>query len=275
MENIKIVVDSSSDLTELSGVDFACAALQIVTEDKQYVDDASLNVGEMAEYLYRYKGKSSTSCPNVSDWLDAFGDAERILCFTITASLSGSYEAASIAKQIYEEEHPGCRIELINTLTAGPEIALMAEKSRDMILEGMSFEQITKKLKNYKTALLFVLESMKNLANNGRVSKFTAAAAGFLGVRAIGKASDQGTLEMLSKCTSVPKVLHTLVSYMKEFGFKGGKARICHCLNPSLAKALAEKIAGAFPSAKVVIEECRGLCSFYAEKGGLLMGFET
>jgi ATP-binding cassette subfamily F protein uup len=63
--------------------------------------------------------------------------------------------------------------------------------------------------------------------------------------------------------------------YMKKYGFCEGKARIAHCLSESTAKTLAQRIKAEFPRANVVISECRALCSFYAERGGLLLGFEV
>ncbi len=275
MNSIKIVVDSSSNLTALNGVDFACAPLKIITESKEYTDTAALDVNNMVDTLYSYKGKSSTSCPNLTDWLNAFGDAESIVCFTITSNLSGSYNSAYKAKEAYEAEHPERTVLVIDTLSAGPEIALMAEKCRELILLGKSLDEIEKELPLYKTELLFVLESMKNLANNGRISKLAAAAAGVLGVRAIGKASDEGTLEMLSKCRGASKAVQALAEHAKELGYKGGKIRIAHCQNEPLAKDFAAKISAEFSGAQILIEECRALCSFYAEKGGMLIGFEV
>lgn len=275
MNNIKIVVDSSSDLVALKHVPFACAPLKIVTDEKEYIDNNELDVRAFAEEMYHYKGTSRTSCPNVTDWLEAFGDAEEIFCLTITSNLSGAHNSACLAKQIYEEDHPGRRVEVIDTLTAGPEIALMAKKIRDKIVEGKDFDTVAAEIKDYKTELLFVLESMKNLANNGRVSKLAATAAGVLGIRAVGRASDEGTLEMLSKCRGSAKALEAVVNYMKEFGFKGGLVRIAHCLNGCAAKSLASKIKSEFPSVKIVVTECRGLCSFYAERGGMLIGYEV
>ncbi len=275
MNNIKIVVDSSADLTELSNISFAFAPLKIVTATNQYVDDKNLNVPDMVEYLYNYKGKSSTSCPNVNDWLEAFGDAEEIFCITITSNLSGSYNTACIAKKMYREKHPSRRVNVIDSLSTGPEMALIAEKIRDMALDGKDFDQILNAIKNYKTELLFTLKSMKNLANNGRVSKIAAAAAGILGIRAVGRASEKGTLEMLSKCQGEANALKAMIKYMIEYGYNGGKVRITHCLNKDFADALAAKITESFPLARVSIAESRGLCSFYAEKGGLLLGYEV
>ncbi len=272
---IKIVADSSADLTALRDIPFAVAPLKIVTQNKEYIDDDALDVTGMVEEMHRYNGKSSTSCPNVGDWLNAFGDAEEIFCITITSGLSGSYNAACAAKAEYEKEHPTRRVTVIDSLSAGPEIALIAERIRKMVLDGKSFDEIEKALPRYKTALLFVLESMKNLANNGRVSKLAATAAGILGIRAVGRASDMGTLELLDKCRGGKKAIEAVVCHMKKMGFSGGRAIISHCLNKIAASELAEKIRAAFPPARVDIRECRGLCSFYAEKGGMLIGFEA
>ena len=275
MSNIKIVLDSSADVTLLDGVDFAYAPLKINTAERKFVDDNELAVADMVEYLCTYKGKSSTSCPNTEDWLTAFGDAEEIFCITITSNLSGSYNSARVAKEEYEAKHPARRVELIDSLSTGPEIALMAERIRDLICEGKSFDEITELIRGYKTGLLFVLESMKNLANNGRVSKLAATVAGFLGIRAVGKASDIGTLEMLTKCRGTPKAIEAMVGYMTDMGYRGGKVKISHCLNEDMALKLKESILAKFQGADVEIGECRGLCSFYAERGGMLMGFET
>ena len=275
MTDIKIVLDSSADLMEMQDVDFACAPLVISTAERDYIDDASLDVAAMANELYNYKGRSRTSCPNVEDWLAAFGDAKRIIAITITGSLSGSFNAARNAKNAYEEKYPDRQVFLIDSLSAGPEIALMAERAREMILAGREFEQICEGIKNYNAELLFVLESMKNLANNGRVSKLAATAAGMLGIRAVGRASEEGTLEMLSKCRGTPKAIEVLAGYMRDMGFSGGRAIISHCLNEPMAERLRAAILSAYPEADVAIRECRGLCSFYAERGGMLIGFET
>ena len=99
-KKFKIVTDSSADMDTFEGVDFASAPLKIITANKEYIDDENLNVEEMVNDLRTYKGKSSTSCPNTEDWIEAFGDAERIFCITITATLSGSYNSACRSDQI-------------------------------------------------------------------------------------------------------------------------------------------------------------------------------
>ena len=119
-----------------------------------------------------------------------------------------------------------------------------------------------------------MLESMQNLANNGRVNKIVAKAAGILGIRAVGRASDVGTLEPLEKCRGEKKAISALADYMVSCGYEGGKMRISHCLNLAAAESLRANILAAYPDADVQIRPTGGLCSFYAEKGGMIIGFE-
>lgn len=273
---VKIVSDSSSDTLSLDGIPFANAALKIITDDREYVDDHQLNVIEMVHDLAHYSGPSGTACPSVGDWLNAFGDAEWVFCVAITSGLSGSYNSAVNAAQTYEEEHPGRKVCVIDSLSAGPELRLILEKLRELILAGKEFDEIKAEIANYqqRTGLLFMLESLTNLANNGRVSKLAAKAVGVLGIRVLGKASDQGTLEQLNKCRGEKHALPKLVELMRELGHCGGKVRIAHCFNGVAAKKLKEILEQDFPSIDVDIYAARGLVSFYAEKGGLLVGFE-
>lgn len=275
--NYKIVVDSSADLINLKEVPFATAPLKIITSEKEYIDNNTLDVAQMTDDLKNYSGKSSTSCPSVSDWLNTFSDAKHIFCVTITSNLSGSYNSAVIAKNEYETNYPERKVFVIDSLSAGPELKLLAEKLEELIISGKEFDEICNDITEYQkhTKLLFMLESLTNLANNGRVSKATAKIAGMLGIRIVGKASDQGTLETLEKARGEKKGLNSILQKLKDLGYKGGKIRISHCFNKPLAELLSTALKSEFGATDIEIYSAAGLCSFYAEKGGLLIGFEV
>ena len=276
MRNVKIVADSSANILALRSIAFAAAPLKINTSEQEFVDDHNLDVDAMVKWFETYKGKSKTSCPNPSDWLEAFGDAEEVFCVTITSGLSGSYNAACIAKQMYEAEYADRRVCVIDSLSAGPELVLLIEKLEQYIAQGLSFEEICSLIEKYKeqTGLVFMLESLKNFAANGRVSPAVAKIAGVLGIRVVGKASEKGTLEPTDKCRGESKSLCALLENLKASGLSCGKVRIAHCQNQNAAELLKGMIAQECPKAEVLIDTCRGLCSYYAEQGGLLIGFE-
>lgn len=272
----RITADSSSNIRQLEGVSFASVPLRIITREREYVDDAQLDVGRMVDELHAYRGTSSTSCPNVHDWLEAFGDAEGVFAITITSSLSGSCNAARQAAQEYMKEHPGRKACVIDTLSTGPEMRLLAERIRAGIQAGRSFEEIEADARGYlaHTHLLFMLQSLNNLARNGRISPAAAKIAGVLGICVLGKASDEGTLQQMHKCRGEKRALDAVLSEMGKHGYAGGRVCISHCLNEAAAQQLAAAIRAKHPHACVDIEPCGGLCSFYAERGGMIIGFE-
>ena len=275
MINAKIVVDSSADMA-VGFPTVSSVPLKIITDTNEYIDDANVNVAAMVWDLLSYSGRSSTACPSPQDWLDAFDDKPYVFCIAITSNLSGCCNAANIAKADYEQEFPDRKVCVIDSLSTAGEMMLIAEKVQELIEEDLAFEDICEKINEYrqKTGLLFMLESLKNLANNGRVSKIVAKAAGILGIRMVGKASDVGTLEPLEKCRGEKKALTSLLTYLTTLGYEGGKIRISHCMNEAAAQTLKESVLSMYPQADIRIKPAGALCSFYAEKGGLLIGFE-
>ena len=272
----KIVADSSCNLLSFAGVDFAGVPLKIVTDKKEYVDDEKLDCALMLEELAAYKGRSGTACPSVGEWLESFGQAENIFAVAITSSLSGSYNACLQAKEVYEQTYPGRRVSCLDSLSAGPELVLIMEKLRELIGLGLDFEEIDRRIREYMkhSHLMFMLERVDNLARNGRISPLAAKTVGVLGIRIVGRASDQGTLEQLHKCRGQSRAIQAIVREMEEAGYAGGKLRIAHCFNESGAKELQNIMKGRWPQLDTGIITFTGLCSFYGEKGCIMAAFE-
>lgn len=272
----KLVADSSANLFTMPGVEYTSVPMKIITTQAEYVDEPALDVAAMVDALKVTKGKSGTSCPNMNDWLQAFEGADRIFAVTITSNLSGSHASAVQAAVEYEETHPGAKVCVIDSLSAGPELGLILDKLRVWIEEGREYNQMVEDIRVYQshTHLTFSLESLTNLARNGRVNSAVAKIAGVLGIRIVGVASEVGTLEALHKCRGEKKALETIVQEMARRGYAGGCVKIAHCFNENAANGLKELIQSQWAGAHVRIEPCSALCSFYAERGGLLVGFE-
>ena len=274
--NYKIAADSSANTYEFSGIAYESVPLKIITAKAEYVDDTNLDVPKMVEEIRETKGKSGTSCPNIGDWLKAFDGSDVVFAITITSKLSGSFSSAEEAAKIYMEAHPGAKVFVVDSLSTGPEMKLLIEHISKLMLEEKSFEEIRDSVTEYQnhTNLLFSLESLTNLARNGRVNPAVAKIAGVLGIRVFGAATE-GVLDPIQKIRGEAKTMDAMFAEMKKRGFSGGKVRIDHCLNPDAANSLAEKILAEFPDCDLKIGTNNGLCSFYAEKGGVLTGFEN
>lgn len=274
--NILIVSDSSSNVFTMEGCNYTTVPMKVNAGDREFIDTPELDLADMVETLKNHKGKSGSSCPNVQDWLDAFGDAEAIFVLTISRNLSGSYNSACQAAELYLESHPDGKIFVFDTLTAGPQQIMLAEKLRELIAEGLDFETIREKAVEYhkNTHILFCLESLTNLARNGRVNPAVAKIAGVLGMRVVGDAKG-GFITPVHKPRGHKKAMQTLVSMMEERGlYDGALVRIAHCFGQQQAEDLKAAVLEKFPGCRFIIESTTALCSFYAEAGGLMIGME-
>ena len=273
----KIVADSSSNVYNIEDIAYNSVPLKVLAGEKEYIDNQTTDAVSMAHELKTSTEKTHTSCPNIYDWQESFCGADNIFAITITSALSGSYTSAVNAKKLYCEQNNNTKIHVIDSLSTGPEMRLIIEKLQELIKSDLTFEKIIEKIDEYKkrTHLFFCLESLTNLAKNGRVSPAVAHLAGLFGVRVIGKASDLGTLMPLSKPRGEKKTLTTLYEHIKSTGFKGGKIRLSHCDNLPFCEALKNMILKDFPTSDILIEPCGVLCSYYAELGGLMVGVES
>lgn len=272
----KIVADSSCDIWELNGVDFAVAPMTISTDNKHYVDNQELDVHLMSEDLAKYKGVSHTACPSVGSWLDCYEGYDEVFVVTLTGAMSGTYNSAMTAKGIYEEENENVKVHVFDSLSTGPEMRLLIEKLKDMIEEDLTFEEIVEKGQDYlnHTRLFFALKSLHNFAMNGRVSKAVASAIGVLNISIFATASEEGTIQQISKCRGEKKVVKSMIEHLENAGYHGGKIRISHADNLKLAHSVRDKILELYPHADIIVYPMGGLCTYYAEIGGLLVGCE-
>lgn len=272
----KIVADSSCDMWELNGVDFAVAPMTISTDNKHYVDNQELDVHLMSEELAKYKGVSHTACPSVGSWLDCYEGYDEVFVVTLTGAMSGTYNSAMTAKGIYEEENENVKVHVFDSLSTGPEMRLLIEKLKEMIEEDLPFEEIVEKGQDYlnHSRLFFALKSLHNFAMNGRVSKTVASAIGVLNISIFATASEEGTIQQISKCRGEKKVVKSMIEHLENAGYHGGKVRISHADNLKLAHSVRDKILELYPHADIIVYPMDGLCTYYAEKGGLLVGCE-
>ena len=271
----RIVADSSANVLQIAGANYTTVPMKI-TAGKEYIDDQDLDVAAMVHDLRLHKGKSGSSCPNVGEWLEAFGDAEYIFGLTISKNLSGSFNTGLQAAATYMEEHPGRKVFIFDSLAVGPEMAMITDKIRECEAAGDDFETVVAKVLDYHNHVhtLFCLESMLNLARNGRVSMAVAKIAGMLGIRVAGIALG-GQVTPIHKPRGAKKATQTLVEMLKERGFRDGNLlRVAHCFAPEAAEAFRSAVLAEFPNTRFLLEHTTALCSFYAEAGGLIIGFE-
>ena len=276
----KIIADSGCDYRSLDNLapdtEFVSVPLTIQVGETIYRDDAQLNIDQMMEEMYATTTASKSACPSPDDYMKSFEGADNIVVVTITGTLSGSYNSAEIAKKIYLEEHPNTKIHIIDSLSAGGEVDLLVRKLNHLVAESLDFDQVVDAITAYqsKTKLLFVLAKVDNLVKNGRLTKLVGTVVGLLNIRMVGEASKTGTLELLQKARGQKKAIKAAFDELLKSGYAGGHITIAHCNNEKFIEQFSELVREKFAQASIEVLPTSGLCSFYAEEGGLLMGYE-
>ncbi|HFI0135667.1 TPA: DegV family protein [Streptococcus suis] len=280
MPKWKIVVDSGCDYRQLKNLapdtEFISVPLTIQVGDQAFVDDVNLDIDHMMEVMEASKSAAGSACPSPQAYQAAFEGAENIIVMTITGGLSGSFNAARVARDMYVEEHPEVNIHLIDSLSAGGEMDLIVDEINRLITTGMEFEELVQAITTYQenSKLLFVLAKVDNLVKNGRLSKLVGTVVGLLNIRMVGEASSEGKLELLQKARGHKKSVAAAFEEMKKAGYNGGRIVMAHRNNDKFFQQFSELVKSTFPNAIVDQVATSGLCSFYAEDGGLLMGYE-
>lgn len=276
-----IVVDSGCDLTSLpqdvaQKIDFTRVPLTLDIGEQQFIDDFNLNIPDFMKAMYDYPGKTGSAAPSPQAFFDACSQSKHAFIITITGSLSGSYNSAKTAEKLFQETYPDRHIHVIDSRSAGPEISLIVWQLSRLIDQGLTFEKIVEAIEAYrqKTHLVFTLKSLNNLVKNGRISPLKGHLATMLGIKILGTASEEGTLELLHKGRGKLTIYQKALEAMLARGYQGGQVIITYCLQDDMAKYLADCLKEKFPQCAITLMPTSGLCSYYAEEGGLLIGFE-
>lgn len=277
----KIIADSASNYRQLEQLapqtSFESVPMYVQVGDKTFTDKENLDIDFMMEVMYASEQASKSACPSPDQYLQAFGDAEAIFVVTITGALSGSNNAARLAREIYLESHPDTKIHIIDSLSAGGEMDLLVYQLNEYIKQGLTYPEIVVAIENYQkqSKLIFILEKVDNLVKNGRLNKIIGKVVGLLNIRMVGQASNKGELELLQKARGNKKAVSTTWSEMTKAGYEGGRIHMSHRNNLDFCQDLSKLIRSEYPQADIHILPTSGICSFYAEEGGILIGYET
>lgn len=197
-----IIVDSSCDLidleTENNDIHYFSVPFVIRVSDRDYTDDAGLDVSELVNEMQRSDLPSYTSCPAPDAWLRQFEAPGDVIAITISSALSGSYNSTCCARNILLEDGSNKKIGIIDSRSTGPAIILAVRRLINSIQAGLDFNETIEDLKQHvlQTHTIFALSSFDNLVKNGRMSRLKGAFASKLGMIVVGVGSEKGTISI-------------------------------------------------------------------------------
>lgn len=276
-----IIADSSCNLRDYTpqapDTLYAYAPLKINVGGTEYADDANLDVAELNRRVAEEKSASSSACPSAGEWAELFRSAENVVAITISANLSGSFEAASMARDLVQEEG-GHRIHLVNSRAAGGKLEMLVILlDRYLTVHpDATFEEACAYIDGIEqnSSVLFSLSSYENLTKSGRMPKMAGILANKLNIRVLGCASEEGTIKIVAPTRGQKKMVAKVIQSMESDGYKGGLVCMDHVDNEAGCQEIAAAIIAKWPEAEIMIMPCGGLCSYYAESKGIIIGYD-
>ena len=275
----RIIGDSCLDLLkEDRKKEYLCTVpLTIMLDDETFIDDESFNQKMFIEKVANSPNCPKSSCPTPELFMEQFDLADECYVITLSSKLSGSYNSACLAKQLYEEEHEGKKIHIFDSKSASSKQTLIYKKIEELKQKGCTFEEVVEQVEAYiaDTETMFVLESLEALRKNGRLSKVKALVATALNIKPLMGADSEGNIIQLGQARGVNKALQKLIDSIgeKKQDIEDRRLVIAHCNCESRAKWVKEQIEKVYEFAEIIIVETAGISTLYASDGGIIVAF--
>lgn len=273
----KIVCDSCTDLSiELkNNPNFCTVPLMLHVDGRDFIDDETFN---QADFLVAMKESSNcpkSSCPSPDAFMSHFDDADDIYVITLSSQLSGSYNSACLAKDLYLEEHEDKNILVIDSKSASVGQTLIALKVVELAEQGKKFDQIIPEVLAFRDEMgtKFVLESLDNLRKNGRLSNLQAIIASALNIKPIMGSTPEGSITKVDQARGMKKALAVMAKVISEEVVDSEKKilGIAHCNCGERAELVKEEILKLKTFKDVFIVDTAGVSSLYANDGGIIV----
>ena len=222
---IKIITDSSCDLPREYVDDNNIEVISLVLNlNGQIIKD---DLGKTLSYKDFYQkmrdgATPTTSQVNAHEFEEAFikhiKNGDSIIYISISASLSGTFNSANIAKNNLLEEYPEAKIELVDSLSASIGQGLLVLKACEMRDNGASIEEIVEWIEENKRKVIhtILIDDLNHLKRGGRISGATATIGGLLNIKPSAYLDDEGKLAQGEKIKGKKKALRFLANEVKE-----------------------------------------------------------
>jgi len=274
----KVIVDSCGELTEemKANGNFETASLTMEVGGVRIIDDASFDQADFLRRVAECPESPKSSCPSPEDYMEKYRcEAERVYAVTLTAELSGSYNSAVLAKNLYIEEYGEKNIHIFNSRSASIGETLIAMKVQECEEAGMTFEQVVDTVERYIDGqhTYFVLENLDTLRKNGRLTGIKSLVAGALNIKPVMAATPEGTIFQIGQARGIKKALSKMVDQIagETQGAEEKILAISNCNCRERAQEVQRMLLSKMKVKASFIVDMAGISSMYGNDGGIIV----
>lgn len=270
-----LIVDSCTDFIKETE-DIPRVPFRILIENEEIIDE-NLDINILIQKMKNTKNQIKTACAPPEDFINKLKEDANNFIVTISGPLSGSYNSAMVAVETFKEKFPESFVHVFDTKTAAAGETLIAMKVKQLIEENLNREEIIERTNKYisKLKTLFILESLDNLAKNGRITNFKAILANIMHIVPVMGADDDGHIVLQESVRGKKKAFARLIEMIGEYNvdFENTILGITHVNCLEKAEKLREEIKARYPFKDIKIFKSSGLSTVYADDGGIVIAF--
>ncbi|MBO4900843.1 MAG: DegV family protein [Lachnospiraceae bacterium] len=276
----RIVADSCCELPEELYNDprFVRVPLELEIGNYRIKDDDNFDQADFISRIASSDECPRTSCPAPEAYMEAYScDAEDIYVVSLGSKLSGCFNSATLASQLYEEELEDefgpKNFHIIDAKSAAAGETQIALKLLEMAESDMTFDEICPAIDAFRDSVktYFVVDNLDTFIKNGRIKGLKAAVATTLSIKPILTGVD-GVIEQMGQAVGIKKALRQMVEIIHTRHLNNEKRQIIitHVNCPERAAQMAEALSD-ITEAPVIVLPGRGVTTTYANDGGIVV----
>ena len=276
MDKIKIITDGSCDLSHevLNKFNINVVPLGVSFGEEHYTAGVDIDNKEFYAKMKERKELPKTFCPSPENFCKEYQcEEDEIIVIALSSKLSGTYNSASLARDLYLSEHKEKDIRVIDSMTGSIGAGLLLIKAAKMISEGKDIDEIVEAIENLKEKISFygTLETLENAIKGGRINPLAGKIIGALNFKAIVQIKD-GVVKPIDKArgesNSIKKVANYITSSIEDT--KDKILCLMHANCPEKAHKLLSIIEKTHKFDEVYISEVGPVMGTYTSEGAVL-----
>ena len=273
----KIVVDSGCDLPDKLKEDehFVVVPLTLSVGGVDIIDDEKFDQKDFIKRVNEAKECPKSACPSPERYLSEYESAQGdVYVITLSGKLSGSYNSALVAADMYEEDGGSNRVHVFDSMSASCGEALIAMKIVECEGQGMGFDDVVKTVTQFCNGMktYFVLETLETLRKNGRLTNLQALLANVLSIKPV-MGAREGEIIKLEQTRGLNKALKRMCEIITENVSEPENKvlGIAHCNCPERAEYVKSLLVEKNNFKDVIIVNTAGIATMYANDGGIIV----
>lgn len=214
---VRIIVDSSTDVSEKYREKIQFVPLTVRFGDKEYLDGVEISKRQFYEMLVESDVLPTTSQATpaaFAEYLESVASAgDSAVVITLSSKLSGTYQSAVLAA----EDYPN--IYVVDSQSVAIGTGVLAQYAVELAQQGMGAEEIAQELtqQREKVCVVALLDTLEYLKKGGRISKTVAFAGGMLNIKPVVTVQD-GAVALIGKARGSRNGNNLLVEKIREAG---------------------------------------------------------